>query len=95
MLNAESNGYQLLQELISLREQVRRTIHDEVIPAESRLVDCAVQIHRGYGVSKSFRWNDGIGRCASAESAKVLTGPSHGNRPQLAALSWRSYGVTA
>jgi acyl-CoA dehydrogenase len=37
-------GYQLPQELISLREQVSRIIHDEVIPAESRVDPDAAEI---------------------------------------------------
>ena len=37
-------GYQLPQEIVSLREQVRRVIHDEVIPAESRVDPDAAEI---------------------------------------------------
>ena len=44
MENAGAIGYQLAQELISLREQVRRIIHDEVIPAESRVDPDAAEI---------------------------------------------------
>ena len=34
MENAGAVGYQLSQELVPLRKQVRRIIHDDVIPAE-------------------------------------------------------------
>lgn len=44
MEDAGPVGYQLPQELISLREQVRRIIHDEVIPAESRVDPDAAEI---------------------------------------------------
>jgi len=37
-------GYQLPQELIALRDQVRRVIRDEVIPAESRVDPDAAEI---------------------------------------------------
>jgi acyl-CoA dehydrogenase len=44
MLDTGPIGYQLPQELVSLREQVRRIIHDEVIPAESRVDPDAAEI---------------------------------------------------
>jgi len=43
-MDAGTIGYQLPQELISVREQVRRIIHDEVIPAESRVDPDAAEI---------------------------------------------------
>lgn len=44
MEDAAPIGYQLPQELVSLREQVHRIIHDEVIPAESRVDPDAAEI---------------------------------------------------
>ncbi|MBV8772164.1 MAG: hypothetical protein JO166_07530 [Deltaproteobacteria bacterium] len=37
MHDARPIGYQLPEELVAVREQVRRIIQDEVIPAESRV----------------------------------------------------------
>jgi acyl-CoA dehydrogenase len=44
MEDAAPIGYQLPPELISLREQVRRVIRDEVVPAESRVDPDAAEI---------------------------------------------------
>ena len=44
MEDERANGYQLPQELITLRDQVRRIIRDEVIPAESRVDPDAAEI---------------------------------------------------
>ena len=44
MEDATPIGYQLPHELVSLREQVRRIIHDEVVPAESRVDPDAAEI---------------------------------------------------
>ena len=44
MDDGNPSGYQLPSELVSLREQVRRIIHDEVIPAESKLDPDAAEI---------------------------------------------------
>lgn len=44
MDDGNRSGYQLPPELVSLREQVRRIIHDEVIPAESKLDPDAAEI---------------------------------------------------
>jgi acyl-CoA dehydrogenase len=44
MQNGGPIGYQLAPELVSLREQVQSVIHDEVIPAESRVDPDAAEI---------------------------------------------------
>ena len=44
MHDNQTIGYQLPEELVSLREQVHRIIRDEVIPAENRVDPDAAEI---------------------------------------------------
>jgi hypothetical protein len=61
MEDAAPIGYQLPQELVSLREQVRRIIHDEVLPAESRVDPDAAEIldddYWAIAKKNAGRWN--------------------------------------